>query len=264
MTTAEGYVDVDGGTLWYERAGDGFPVVLIHGRLWDARIWDQQFEGFSRHHDVVRYDLRGSGGSSQPASSYSDLRDLLALLDALEVGRCALVGCEAGARLGLDLALASPGLVEGLVLAPPGLSGYRWQDAGLPVLREEVARAVLAGDLEGAMDIELAIWAPPGSDPASDERVRAIAMDNVRILRADRPTAEEPPSAVERLDEVGAATLVVVGDRDLAETHGIADRITSSIPGARKRVIADADLLVNVRRPEKFNRLVLDFLSFRM
>lgn len=263
MTTAEGYIDVEGGTLWFERAGDGFPVVLIHAWLWDARIWDEQFDGFSRHHDVVRYDLRGSGRSSQPVGPYSELRDLLSLLDALDIGRCALVGCGSGARLALDLALASPGFVEGLVLAPPGLSGYRWLDPGLPVLHGEVSRAVRAGDLDGAMDLELAVWAPPGPDPASDERVRTIAMDNLRVLRVERPAAEEPPSAVDRLDEVGAATLVVVGDRDLAETHQIADRLASNIPGARKRVIADADLLVNVRKPEKFDRLVLDFLAFR-
>jgi pimeloyl-ACP methyl ester carboxylesterase len=58
-------------------------------------------------------------------------------------------------------------------------------------------------------------------------------------------------------------TLVVVGDRDVGEVHTIADLIAERIPGAHKREIADADQLVMVRRPEVFDRLVLDFLSFR-
>jgi hypothetical protein len=57
---------------------------------------------------------------------------------------------------------------------------------------------------------------------------------------------------------------VVVGDEDLSETHAIADLLIGSIPGAQKRVIADADQLVNVRRAERFNQVVLDFLAFRM
>lgn len=63
---------------------------------------------------------------------------------------------------------------------------------------------------------------------------------------------------------VRAAMLVIIGDRDLGERHAIADLLATLVPGARKRVIADADQLVNVRKPAKFNRLVLDFLSFRM
>ncbi|HEX6231303.1 MAG TPA: alpha/beta fold hydrolase, partial [Actinomycetota bacterium] len=90
MTTDQGYVDVSGGRLWYERAGGGFPVVLIHPGLWDARVWDDQFDRFSGHHDVVRYDRRGSGRSDPPTRAYSEIRDLLALLAALDIRRCAL------------------------------------------------------------------------------------------------------------------------------------------------------------------------------
>jgi len=263
MTTAEGYVHVEGGRLWYERAGDGYPVVLIHPHPWDSRIWDEQFGVFTADHDVVRFDLRGAGRSDPPTGPYSELRDLRSLLEGLRIGRCALVGCASGARLAVDLALASTDLVDALVLASPALSGYGWQDPGLPVLEAEVGRALRAGDLEGAVDVQLAVWAPPGLDARSDERIRAIAKDNVRSSDPRAWLAEEPPSAVGRLEEVAAATLVVMGDRDLAETHAIAELLVSRVPGASKRVVADADLLVNVRRPEKFNRLVLDFLAFR-
>ncbi len=258
---AEGWVEVGGGRLWYERRGEGFPVVLLHPGLWDSRIWDEQFEEFSHQHDTIRYDLRGSGRSDPPIGRYSDLRDLRSMLDDLRVDRFAVVGCGSGGSLAIDAALAFPGSIDAIVPVAPGLSGYEWHDPGLEALSHEVDVAVRAGELRRAMEIELAVWAPLS---AADAQVHEIAMDNTAVLVSDEPLAESPPAAVARLVDIEAATLVVVGDRDLREVHAIADLIARSIPGAQKRVVADADQLVNVGKPEKFNRLVLDFLAFRM
>jgi pimeloyl-ACP methyl ester carboxylesterase len=259
---SEGYVEVAGARLWYEREGEGFPVVLVHPGFWDARIWDPQFERFSRFHDTIRYDLRGYGRSDPPGGPYSELGDLEALLATLKVDRCAVVGCGNGARLAIDAALARPELVEAIVPVAPILSGYSWQDPGLQALVQEVDTAVRQGDLRRAMDIELAVWAPlSASDPSTP--AREIAMDNTSVLLLDDVLMQEPPPALPRLRDVRAATLVLVGDEDLREVHEIADVIAETIPGAQKRVVAEADLLVNVRKPEKFNRLVLDFLSLR-
>ncbi len=253
------------GRLWYEREGEGFPVVLVHPDLWDARIWDGQFAEFARYHDVVRYDLRGHGRSDEPVSRYSDLDDLRRLLEVLEIGRCAVVGCGTGARLALDFALEYPELADAIVAVAPALSGYRWSDPGLQILLDEVGRAVREGDPLRAMEMELAVWAPLSArDPSTNGAVREIAMDNVQVLTMDDSLVLPPPPAVMRLREVDAATLIVVGDEDLKETHAIADLMASAIPGALKRVIADADQLVNVRRPDRFNQVLLDFLSFRM
>jgi pimeloyl-ACP methyl ester carboxylesterase len=263
MATTDGYLEIEGGRLYYERAGEGFPVVLIHPNLWDSRIWDPQFEEFAQHHDVVRYDVRGYGRSDVPVRSYSDLRDLLYLLGELGIGRCALVGCALGAQLAIDLAIAQPEIVDAIVAVSPGLTGHAWGDDGVRMLVEEIDRSLRIGNLEGAMDLELAVWAPLRSDPAADEKIRSIAMENAHVLRLDDGLAETPPSAVPHLGEIRAATLIVIGDRDIGEIHHIADELAARIPGASKRVIAEADHLVNVRKPEKFNRLVLDFLSFR-
>jgi pimeloyl-ACP methyl ester carboxylesterase len=264
MTATEGYVGVEGGRLYYERAGEGFPVVLLHPSLWDSRIWDPQFEEFARHHDVVRYDIRGYGRSDLPDRPYSDLRDLRHLMGELGIGRCALVGCALGAQLAIDLTIAQPDIAEAIVAVSPSLTGHAWKDDGLHMLAEEVERSLRVGNLTGAMDVELAVWAPSRGDPSSDDKIRSIARDNAHVLRLDDGLAETPPSAVAHLGEIRAATLIVVGDHDLAEIHRIADELAEGIPGASKRVIAGADHLVNVRKPEKFNRMVLDFLSFRM
>jgi pimeloyl-ACP methyl ester carboxylesterase len=259
----EGYVDIAGGRLWFERSGEGFPVVLLHPGLWDSRIWDPQFEAFAQGHDVLRYDRRGHGRSDPPTGPSSDLRDLRSLVAAQWIERCALVGCAAGAQLALDFALEHPSVVEAVVLVSPDVTGYTWRDTGLEALGEEVDSALRAGETERAMEIELAVWAPHSTrDP--EGLARRVAMENLDVLTIDDELLEPARPAVERLGDVHAATMVVVGDRDLEEVYRIADLLTDRIPGTMRRTIADADQLVNVAKPERFNRLVLDFLSFRM
>jgi 3-oxoadipate enol-lactonase len=62
----EGFVEVPGGRLFYETAGSGPAVVLVHGGMWDRRMWDDQMEAFAEDHLVVRYDARGYGKSDLP------------------------------------------------------------------------------------------------------------------------------------------------------------------------------------------------------
>jgi hypothetical protein len=56
--------------------------------------------------------------------------------------------------------------------------------------------------------------------------------------------------------------LLIVGDEDIAEVGEMADLVAAPFPGASKRVVAETDQLVNVGKPERFNRLALDFLAF--
>jgi pimeloyl-ACP methyl ester carboxylesterase len=216
---SDGVADLEDGRLWYERAGGGFPVVSVHSGLMDARVWEPQFEAFAEQHEVIRYDRRGFGRSDAPSGPFSDVRDLRALLDTLEIARCALVGCAEGAGLAFDLALETPDAIEAVVASSPRVSGYPWRDPGAEALTDQVARSIAPGDTQGA-------------------------------------------AAVDRLDELRAAALLIVGEEDIAEVGEIADLVAGQVPGASKRVVAETDQLVNVGKPERFNRLALDFLAF--
>ena len=264
MDVRREHLEVEGGRLYVERAGEGFPVILVHAGVWDLRIWDAQFEAFAEHHDVVRYDLRGYGRSDMPTQPYSDVDDLRSLVGELGIERCALVGCSMGAQIAVNLAVEHPDLADALVLVSPGLSGYRWRDPRIDALAAEVEAAVSAADPARAMEAELGMWAPldPGSE--TTRRIRQVAMDNTRIFDIPESLPQPLPSVVGRLGEIAAATLLVVGEKDLDEIHDIADLLMERVPGALKREIHDADHLVMVRRPEVFNRVALDFLSFRM
>lgn len=179
------------------------------------------------------------------------------------MSRCAVVGCSTGAQIAIDFALEHPDVADAVVAVAPLVSGHAWEDRGIEVLADEIRAAVDAGDLRQAMEMELAVWAPLSTDPDADALIRDVALDNIEVYRIDASLAEPAASAVDRLGKLEAAMFVVVGDNDVEEVHKLSDLLAERVPGAQKRVIAGADQPVNVRRPEKFNKLVLDFLSFR-
>src|ERR1700756_3460854 len=123
-----GYAEVDNGLLYYETAGKGPALVLIHAGFLDSRMWDDQFELFSKTHKVIRYDVRGFGKSDKATSKFSNYSDLHTLLEYLRVESASLIGCSMGGRIALDFAVEHPNEVQSLILVSPAVSGYKPSD----------------------------------------------------------------------------------------------------------------------------------------
>ena len=273
MTRMEsGLAEVDGGALSWESAGEGPDVVFLHPGLWDGRVWDEQFGVFSRTHRVLRYDLRGYGRSSrpEPGKPYSHVEDLSAVMDAVGVERAALVGNSKGGGVAIDFELSHPDRVTALVLAAPGLSGFEgtpqeeaeWGSAFEDVERQ-IEDAMSAGELERAEDLRLRwLWAPLGTDDPAGARIRQIAFDNLHELTMDESgeTVIDPPAA-ERLEEIGVPTLVLPADHDPPWHERICVVLAEGISGARLARIPETDHVIPLRRPDEFNRVVLEFLG---
>ena len=117
--------------LYYERAGDGPPLLFISGTGGDLRVKPNVFDGgLGRAFDLIAYDQRGLGQSEKPDRAYSmaDYADDAAgLLDALGVDSIKVVGVSFGGMVAQELALRHPGKVERLVLActSPGGAGLK-------------------------------------------------------------------------------------------------------------------------------------------
>jgi pimeloyl-ACP methyl ester carboxylesterase len=263
-----GRVEHDGGVLEYEVAGAGPEVAFLHPGLWDRRTWDDQFEVFARAYRVLRLDARGYGRSSrlEPGRPYSPVDDLGAVMDAAGFARAALVGCSIGGGTALEFAVEHPDRVAALVLVATALPGLEegtpeeeawWDEHGAPV-----RVAVEAGDLERAQDLRLrTMWAMLGVDEGAGRRIRDIAFDNLHELTMDESGTRHPtPSAYERLGDVAAPTLVVAPDHDPPETR-VCRLVADRIPNARFVQIPRTDHVVNMRRPDEFNRVALEFLG---
>jgi pimeloyl-ACP methyl ester carboxylesterase len=262
-----GFVDLsDGGRLAYDDAGEGSAVVFLHPGLWDRRVWDRQMVTFGdAAFRTVRYDLRGYGASSRPTDRpYSHVRDLVELLNHLEIRQAALVGCSTGGEVAIDVTVTEVDRVWGLVAVASGLSGFEpleeeddWWEAAM----KPVEAALEAGDLELAQELRLRIWAPLGLDDEAGAKIRAIAFDNLHELTMDESAQQEiePPAAL-RLAQVDVPTLVLIPDHDPPYMRRVGDLIARGVPEARKVVVEDADHVVNVRRPDIFDAEVIPFL----
>jgi pimeloyl-ACP methyl ester carboxylesterase len=262
----EGLVEVGEGRIAYEVAGEGPTVTFLHPGLWDMRTWDREFDRFAEAgYRVLRYDQRGYGRSSRlTGTPFSPIADLLAVLDATRTDTTALVGCSMGGALAIDVTLVAPDRVWALVAVTAGLGGVEdleeeiewWESVSAPV-----EAALEAGDLEGAEELRLRIWAPLGTEDPAGARIRQIAFDNIHELTMDEGSIEEldPPAAL-RLGEIDVPTLVVAADHDPPAGRRVSEIIARGVLDARLVTIEDADHVVNLRQPEAFERVVLAFL----
>src|SRR5438874_13574123 len=86
-----GNLNIQGAPLYYEVAGQGHPLLLIHAGIADSRMWDQQFDTFARQYRVIRFDLRGFGQSTVPAGAFANHEDPAALLAFLGIEKAHVV-----------------------------------------------------------------------------------------------------------------------------------------------------------------------------
>ncbi len=262
-----GMADINGAHLYYEVKGEGHPLLLVHAGIADSRMWDAQFEAFSKVYRVIRFDLRGFGRSSMPSGLFSNYEDVRALLDFLQIKRVYLLGISFGGLVALDFALAYPYYIKALVLGAPSVSGARPSER-IKQFWEEEETALEKGDLEGATELNLRLWVDGPHRQANQvssavrERVREMQL---AIFRKEIPDDIEEielnPPAIERLDEVDIPVQVMIGELDLEEKLALADRLVSEMPKSRKVVIPGVAHMLNMEKPEVFNRSVLEFLS---
>jgi len=254
-----------GARINYERAGAGLPVIFLHAGLADSRMWGAQADEFAREFDVIRPDTRGFGRSEMPPGRWSAESDLLALIDALELKPAHLVGCSMGGGIAIDFALLHSERISKLVLVGAAVPGTE-PDPEDAQLYATAAAARKAKDYEALNDamLDLFLDGPHRRPGYVAKPIRELVHEmNERAVRVDlekSPPDELVPPAAQRLGEISAPTLVVVGALDVRSVLRNADLLASEIPNARKAVIHDAAHLPNMEHPEEFNRLVKEFL----
>lgn len=266
-------VKVPGGHLAYDAAGRGATVVFIHSVIADRRMWDREFARLAGHHRVVRFDLRGFGGSSAATDRFSNIADLHAIIHELRLAPATLVGSSMGGAIAVDYALEHPDDVAALFLAAPGLSGGilppfdAAEQAALDYddqKSQEISRAWTAGDRSKAVELLQHLWCAALKGPALS-LFRTMVEENLTEVFAS-PTqnqAQATPAAT-RLGQLHAPTTVAVGDRDNPSMPVFARRISEGISGSRLVTIPGADHLINLSQPEAFEtHLLATFASRR-
>jgi 3-oxoadipate enol-lactonase len=262
-----GFIESGMAKLYFEEAGEGRPIVMIHGGLLNAKMWDGQFERFARRYRVVRYDARGHGRSTSEPDTFSHHEDLRSIVKGLGLEKPVIMGLSMGGYIAIDFALEYPDMPGALVLVSPGLTGYEFKSEEFIDFRNRIAKAVEAGDSEAMVEAFQTVWTdgprrrPEGVDPAVREKVRLMVSDNVERWDERNVEYRPLPFAIERLDSINVPVLVVVGDIDMPGILEIVDLIESRVPGARRIVVPNVAHMINMEKPAEFDRIVLEFLD---
>lgn len=262
-----GYVDVAGGRLYYEVAGTGHPLVLLHADVADCHMWDEQLADFARQYRVVRLDKRGFGKTTTTTATFSYRQDIVDLLAHLGIERTAILGLSNGGAQALDFTLEHPELVDALIVVAGGVGGF---DA--PATEEEMQlfNEYLAleerHDTAGLVALGVHTWAdgpaqPEGRAAASvRERLREMIANNYRLHPEELKPEPLTPPAIERLNEIRVPTLVMLGSLDESGTIAAMNLLAERVAGAQKVVFPDTAHMLNMEQPERFNTVVLEFL----
>lgn len=234
-------------------------VLLLHAGIADRRMWEAQVVALeTAGHRVVAPDLPGYG--EQPLDPGE--MDYVGYVASLLERPATVVGCSFGGRVALELAVVRPDLVEQLVLVGAALGSWEWSDAARLGFYEE-EEALERGDIAAAAAAQARMWLADDADAGVRELTEAMIRRSYELQLpledSVRPVWPKPPAA-ERLGEIAAPTLVVVGSEDVGDILLIADRLVAGIPGARKAVVEGAGHLPSLERPDELTRLLLDLL----
>jgi pimeloyl-ACP methyl ester carboxylesterase len=256
-------IDVEGLRIAYERAGDGPPIVLLHGYVGDGpTTWRHQIDELSHDFTVVAWDAPGAGASSDPPEPWSmaDYADCLAaFLQALGIARADVVGLSFGGSLALAFYGRHGTIPATLTLA----SAYAGWAGSLPA---DVAAARLQQALDlselGPADFVDALLPTMFSSavPIEDLRnfeaaIRAVHPAGFRVLAR---AAYEDLRHV--LPTVRVPVLLIYGEEDERAPMYVADALGAEIPTARLVALPGVGHVCNVEAPRRFNRAVRSFV----
>jgi 3-oxoadipate enol-lactonase len=251
----------DGCQIHVEIAGsETAPALMLSNSLGtDLHMWDDQAQEFAKHFRLIRYDRRGHGKSEVPRGPYSFDRlgrDILAVLDALDIKKVNWCGLSMGGMDGQWLGANAADRVEKLVLSNTHFyyaDKTPWQDR---------IKFVTEKGLEALVDANMQRWFTEGFRKSHPQ---TIARMKKMLVATKVPGYVACCEAVRDMDfrasnpSISAPTLVIVGAQDAATPPAAGEAIQKQIKGA-KLVSLEAAHISNVEQPRAFTDAVLNFL----
>jgi len=249
--------------IWYERAGRGRPVILLHAFAVTGAIWFPQVPALTAAgYDVICVDQRGHGQSSAPPGPYTIpqmANDIHQLIAQLKLDRACVVGLSMGGRVAMRLALDHPQDVVALALVSTKSEPAREIQAELEALAQRVEQGEVESVVEEWYDERyqrLAVYAPDLNRKLKAEWRQKSGSGFIGAARA----IIEMESMTTRISEIRASTLAVAGALD-SPCHPFVAWYERSIPDCRGVIVPETAHFVNIEQPERFNDLLLMLLA---
>lgn len=225
-----GYVRCNSADIYYEIHGEGEPILCLHGNGEDSSYFSPQIREFSKKYQVILIDSRGHGKSSFGEEGLSlDLmaKDVLVVLEELNIGRVHLLGFSDGGNIALTIALKKPKTIETLSL---------------------VGANLVPKDIKLFARIPIIIGYGMYSLFSLNKKKGVIGL-----------MVKEPCFKVEELNKIYIPTLVIAGEKDVIK-ESCTKLISKSIKNSKLEIIKGGDHFLSSKKPEDFNKIVLDFI----
>jgi 3-oxoadipate enol-lactonase len=248
--------------LYYEVNGKGQPLLFIHGLGDSTETWEKQVAFFSKSYAVVTFDVRGHGQSDKPRGPYSIplfTQDTAALIRSLHIAPAHVVGLSLGGMIAFQLAVSYPDLLRSMTIVNSGpamiLRSFKQ--------RFEIYRRLFLIRALGmrAMGKFISNRLFP-----KQEQVELRSMVADRIARNDKRAYLDSTRALvgwsvaKQLASISCPTLVISADQDYTPVS-VKEAYVAKMPRGELVVIEDSRHVTHIDQPEKFNKVLLSFLS---
>jgi 3-oxoadipate enol-lactonase len=250
----------NGVDIWYEVAGDGPPLLLVHANPFDHNLWMYQIAHFSTWFKVVGIDIRGYGRSAKVTTPYSladQSNDVIGVMKDLGLSQAILGGCSVGSSIALNLGLDHPDLFQAIILvggnsgpserAPLRIENYRKDLKGYHIQHlTQLVRPEFATSRLGAYLLNTFVERQP----------RLVGEAIANVFLASNGIDNTPRAASMRVP-----TLVINGESDNSLPAGT---VTAKlIPGAVHKILSGTGHACCIEDPAGFDALVIEFLKAR-
>jgi pimeloyl-ACP methyl ester carboxylesterase len=252
------WAQVNASDLYYQEAGAGQPLVLLHGMSSCAEAWFQQFEAFAPYFRVIAYDSVNHGHSANSPRDQAEpdrADELEGFLGALNLTRPIIAGNSMGALTLLRWAVRHPDDAAALLPSGMGIGSFSGFTRAAEPLDNETLFLPVGGSLTDSLRER---------DPQLYDRYLRIRSTATRLeaLRHPRPRSMASPSRGE-LDEavakIQSPMLVVVGDLDPLAPNARA--LAAAVPGAKLHVVPNSPHNVYYETAAEYNQVAASFLA---
>ncbi|HEU0217700.1 MAG TPA: alpha/beta fold hydrolase [Stellaceae bacterium] len=258
-------ISINDGSLYYERHGAGFPVMMISGLGGLGSFWNEQVAALSKRYECITHDSRGVGESDPIRGGYTVDRmagDVIALMDRLEIERAHLMGHSTGGAIAQTLAIEHPNRVASIVLSATWTKpdAYFRRMYGL---RKEVLHRLGASAYVQATTLFLY---PSWWIAKNNEKLRHVEAQNL----AHFPPLEIAMSRIDAilafdrtqgLAKIRTPTLVVGAEDDIVTPAYFSEELARLIRGAEVKIFPRGGHWFPHVLAREFNQAVLPFLN---
>lgn len=270
-------LSINGAQIYYEDSApnqDNLPqdqqkpvLLFAHGLLWGTHLYDKQVEHFKSNYRCIAFDFRGQGKSEVTKSGYdmdSLAEDAIALLEALEISKCHLVGLSMGGYVAQRVALKRPDLLHSLILLDTGA------EAENPEKKADYKKMLRAIHWLGMKRISKKVMPIMFGETFLNDKSRKqeyktwlehLRQNNKKGAMRATAGVIERDGVLSRLPDINLPTLIVVGDEDKPTPYEEAQKMHFAIKGSKLAVIKQAGHSTPVEQPERLNQVMSTFLK---